>query len=486
MKLLQKISLKLKLTLLFGLIFTGMLSGFSYILYREFSQLQSDEFNTTLYNYAIDVAESLDIDSYGEVEFDPGIIKLNEKILPFALGTSYISVLDINGKIIAQSSNAGHKHVLPISEYKLERVLKKGASFDILSFKGTPHRVINYLLPVLKIDSPLILQISVPMTAFMNANKNLIRFFLICIPIMMLISAIIGYFFVGRALLPMLEIINKTKKIEVTNLLERVPVPEAKDEIWQLADTINHLLSRLHESFESQERFIQDASHQLKTPLAIIKGELEIFKAEPHTEKETAQFFESMSQEINFLVKLTNDLLILARIDSGAAALVFTKNRIDEIVLSQVSRLSKLASLKKISLRLNFDSFENVSEDELSVMCDPDLLGVLFYNLIENAIKYSPNNSTIRISGINENESLTVVVSDEGEGIGEVQLGKIFDRFFRIESSAKRASGSGLGLAICKVVADSLGAKLWASNNLEKGTSFYFKMAKSIGSEKKS
>jgi signal transduction histidine kinase len=478
MKILQKISLKLKLTLLFGLIFTGMLSGFSYILYREFSKLQSEEFDTTLYNYAIDVAESLDIDNYGEVEFDPDIIKLNEKILPFALGTSYISVLDINGKIIASSSNASDKHVLPVSEYKLGRVLKKGASYDILSFKKIPHRVINYLLPVLKIDSPLILQISVPMTTFMNTNKNLIRFFLTSVPIMMLLSAIIGYFFVGRALLPMLEIINKTKKIEVSNLEERVPVPEAKDEIWQLADTINHLLSRLHESFVSQERFIQDASHQLKTPLAIIKGELELFRSEVRSEKETAQFIESMSQEINFLVKLTNDLLILARVDSGATSFIFTKNRIDEIVLTQTSRLSKLASLKNISLRINFDSFENASDDALSVFCDPDLLGVLFYNLIENAIKYSPENSTIIISGINDNDSISVVVSDEGAGIKDVQINKIFDRFFRIEGSSKSAMGSGLGLAICKVVADSLGAKLWAENNPVKGTSFYFKMMK--------
>lgn len=478
MKFYQKISLKLKLTLLFGLIFTGLLSGFSYILYREFSKLQSEEFDTTLYNYAIDVAESLDIDNYGEVEFDPSIIKLNEKILPFALGTSTISVLDIEGKIIARSTNASVGHVLAISEEKLGRVLKKGASYDVMTFNGTPYRVIHFLLPVLKIDSPLLLQISVPMTSFMNTNKNLIKFFVTSVPVMMFLSALIGYFFVGRALLPMLEIINKTKKIEISNLAERVPVPIAKDEIWQLADTINLLLGRLHESFVSQERFIQDASHQLKTPLAIIKGELEVFRSEVRTEKEMKLFFESMSQEINFLVKLTNDLLILARVDSGGSALVFTKNRLDEIVLSQTSRLSKLASLKGISIQINFDAFDELSEDALSVDCDRELLGILFYNLIENAIKYSPLNSEIKIIGHNEEQFLSVSVSDEGSGIEADKIDKIFDRFFRIEGSSKRALGSGLGLAICKVVADSLKARLWVENNPDKGASFYFKMRK--------
>jgi len=480
MKFLQKISLKLKLTLLFCFVFTSMLIGFSYTLYNEFSALQSDEFDTTLYNYAIDVAESLDIDKYGEVEFNPDIIKLNEKILPFALGTSYISVLDINGKIIAKSSNSSSQQILSLNDNKLGRVLKKGASFDIMTFKKVPHRVINYLLPVLKIDSPLILQISVPMTAYMNTNKNLVRFFLTSVPIIMFLSAVIGYFFVGRALLPMLEIINKTKKIEVSNLKERVPVPETKDEIWQLADTINLLLSRLQISFESQERFIQDASHQLKTPLAIIKGELELFRSKSRNETETQLFFDSLSQEINFLVKLTNDLLILARIDSGANSLLLTNNRIDEIVLSQTSRLSKLASLRKISLQIDFDAFEQLSDQDLSILCDPDLLGVLFYNLIENAIKYSPENSTIRIFGISDESSLCVVISDEGLGIAQEQIEKIFDRFFRVEGSSKQAMGSGLGLAICKVVADSLNAKLWAENNKIKGTTFFFKLTKNL------
>jgi hypothetical protein len=478
MKFFKKISLKLKLTLLFVLIFTSMLSALSYYLYLEFSKIQSEEFDTTLYNYAIDVAESLDIDNYGEVEFDPSIIKLNEKILPFALGTSYISVLDINGKIIARSSNTTFDHFPPFNEIKLTRVLKKGASYDIMTFQGVPHRIIYYLLPVLKIDSPLILQISVPMTTYLKLNKNLIRFFVTSIPLIMLLSSFIGYFFVGRVLRPMLDIINKTKKIEVSSLTERVPVPETKDEIWQLADTINHLLGRLHESFESQERFIQDASHQLKTPLAIIKGELEVFRASGSSEKEMGPFLESLIQEVNFLVKLTNDLLILAGSDSGAPAMPLAKWRLDEIVLTQTSRLSKFAMRKNISIQIDFDSFENATEEMLSIYCDPDLLGVLFYNLIENAIKYSPENSQIKIQGLNNEDSLMIVISDEGVGLEKDKIEKIFDRFFRIEGTAKRAAGSGLGLAICKVVADSLKAQLWALNNQDLGASFFFKILK--------
>ena len=324
MFLLQKISLKLRLSLLFGLIFTGMLSGFCYILYTQFSKIQIAEFDTSLYNYAVDVAESLDIDKYGDVEFDSNILKLNEKILPFTLKNSFISVLDINGHIIEARPHLHVSQFSPITETVVARVLKNGASFSTMVFDKTPHRVINYLLPVLHKDTPLILQITVPETDFLIINRNLIKFFYISVPVMLFISLLIGYFFVRRALAPMMEIINKTKIIEVSNLEERVPVPQSKDEIWQLADTINHLLSRLDETFSAQERFIQDASHQLKTPLTIMKGELEVFKSEKRSETETQNMIESVSQEVNFLIKLTNNLLILARVDSGTIRSTFT------------------------------------------------------------------------------------------------------------------------------------------------------------------
>ena len=127
---------------------------------------------------------------------------------------------------------------------------------------------------------------------------------------------------------------------------------------------------------------------------------------------------------------------------------------------------------------MDFDSFEKAQESDLSIACDPDLLGILFYNLIENAIKYSPENSKVLITGINDPETITVIVSDEGSGIDEQQISKVFDRFYRSNSGLNKETGSGLGLAICQVVSDSLGASLWASNNPLSGTSFYFKIKK--------
>lgn len=463
---------------MFGLIFTGMLSGFCYVLYTQFSKLQIAEFDTSLYNYAVDVAESLDIDKYGDVEFDSTILKLNEKILPFTLKNSFISVMDIYGNIIETRPHLHDTQILPINEATIARVLRNGASFATMVSDGVPHRVINYLLPVLKKDTPLILQISVPETDFLVINQNLIKFFYVSVPVILLLSLLIGYFFVRRSLAPMMEIINKTKSIEVSNLKERVPVPESKDELSQLADTINHLLVRLDVAFDSQERFIQDASHQLKTPLAIMKGELDVFKSGARSEKETGTLVESLSQEIDFLTRLTNNLLILARVESGATNMSFVKNRLDEVVLSQISRLSKFAAMKKVSLQIDFDAFYSASEEELSLLCDKDLLGVLVYNLIENAIKYSPENSTVKVIGNVDESKLKVCVEDEGEGIEQEELQNIFNRFHRLQKTSLKTQGSGLGLAICKVVADSMGAKLHATRNQGPGSTFHFEIEK--------
>lgn len=482
LKTIGRISLKLRLTLLFVFIFTSSLGIFSYFLYQERLENRMVEFDANLYNYAIDIAESLDIDSYGVVEFDPGIIKLNEKIFPFTLGKSFISVMDINGKVVAHSQNSKIDSNVKLDERILNRVLKKGVSYINFRNENQKYRIIHYLLPVLKIDSPLILQIIVPYTSVDQSMDKLKNFLAVSLFIILFISGFFGYAFMRRALRPIIEITNKTKQIEVSNLNERVIVPESKDEISELANTINHLFERLRLSFEAQERFVQDASHQLKTPLAIMKGELEIFKSSPKSPGELANYLDSIGVELNSLIKLTNDLLILARVGNEGREYNFTAHQIDEIILGQISRLSKLAHTKNISLNINFDGLQTFDENASSAYVDGDLIGVLFYNFIENAIKYSPEKSTIDIIGNLEGNNLIFEIKDQGPGIKPGLETKIFDRFYRSES-VSRLNGSGLGLAICKAVADNHQAEVWAKNNIEGGSSFFFKIKNMQGYE---
>lgn len=479
----DKLSLKWRLTLLFVFLFSTLLIIFSVSLYREYSFIRGQEFDANLYNYAVDVAESLDIDSYGEVEFDPSIIKINEKIFPFALGKSFISIIDLSGKIVAHSQNTEISRVIPINELTLMKVLKKGVSyFDVLQGDGSRYRVLNYLLPVLKRDSPLILQITVPTISVDLTKRNLKRFLYSSVAIISFISFFIGFAFMGRALRPIIEITRKTNQIEVKNLKERVPIPHSRDEIHHLATTINHLLQRLNLSFEAQERFVQDASHQLKTPLAIIKGELEIFKTHSYNEKDLKNFLESMSFEIDHLVRLTNDLLILAQVDNNENQFSnFSKVALDEVLLTQVSRLTKLANKKNITLNLNLDDYQLFDHSgDVFVWADSELIGIVIYNLIENALKYSPPQTEVKIKLlVNQDETIEMQVYDQGPGIKIGDENKIFDRFYR--SEGMKAHGSGLGLAICQAVIKLHHGSLSASNNIKEiGSIFSFKLKKFV------
>lgn len=482
MNILNQISLKLRLTILFVLIFAGSLAVFSVLIYNERKENKILEFDASLYNYAIDIAESLDIDSYGEVEFDPSIIRLSEKVFPFALGKSFISVVDINGKVVAHSQNVSESVPDLIDDATVEKVLKKGVSYHYLNSPDHGKlRVINYLLPVLKIDSPLILHISVPTINIDRSQAKLKKFLILSLAVITILSFGAGYFFVDKALLPIVEITKKANSIEIKNLNERVPEPKSHDEIYYLAHTINSLFERLQKSFDSQERFIQDASHQLKTPLAIMKGELDLFKTGVRQKEELDQFILNMSDELNTLIKLTNDLLILARVDSGEKNLSLAPISVVDILLSQASRLSKLSVQKEISINLDLESINHCSEAELMIMADSDLIGILFYNFIENAIKYSAKNSVVAIKCEYTNGEIFVAVKDQGRGIKVGQERLIFDRFYRSEEN-KNESGSGLGLAICKAVADLHKAEIWAVNNTDIGSTFYFKMRSLKGS----
>ena len=212
-----------------------------------------------------------------------------------------------------------------------------------------------------------------------------------------------------------------------------------------------------------------------------MKGELDLFKTGVRQKEELDQFILNMSDELNTLIKLTNDLLILARVDSGEKNLSLAPISVVDILLSQASRLSKLSAQKEISINLDLESINHCSEAELMIMADSDLIGILFYNFIENAIKYSAKNSVVAIKCEYTNGEIFVAVKDQGRGIKVGQERLIFDRFYRSEEN-KNESGSGLGLAICKAVADLHKAEIWAVNNTDIGSTFYFKMRSLKGS----
>lgn len=473
--------IRFRLTGLFVSVLAATLIIFSSVVYSVSIHNQESEFDIALYNHAVDISQSVEISIFGTVLVQSDLFSNQNKIFPFAVRSSFIQILDTSGRVMAHSQ-ALQKQQLPVYSDDLKILTRRAVAFRTISAKEigleakthSTYRLLSYLVRDHGTDN-FILQIAVPTIFLEQAAKGLTSLLLFGIPIALLIATFGGLYLSGRALAPVAAIIDKAKALSPTQLSERIPVPGANDEITQLALTLNELLDRLQQAFDSQERFIADASHELKTPLAIIKGELDIFKSKPRNSEEITEFIESASQELDHLSRVVEDLLLLARVDAGAGSLSIKSVRIDEIALEAISRLEFIAKKKNLKLRFNLLPSATGHDDAFAIQGDQDLLRSMIKNVVENAIKFSPENGTVEIIVEDKSPKILISVKDEGPGIPEEERLRIFERFYRINNK-QGMPGSGLGLAIALRIAQAhngtLAVKNNKENNEERGTTF--------------
>ncbi len=482
--------LRLRLTLLFGAILGLTLLVFSLLVYGAFVREQDLQFDAALYNHAVDVSSSIEINPYGAIFLGTDGVTAGGKIFPFAVGKSFIQILNHRGGIIARSKSLG-QGTLPFSDTERALLSAQGVAIRTISRselglargKSDPrYRLISFLVQSSRLSS-VVLQIGVSLKPMEDERRGLRTFFTVAIPVTLLLSMLSALYLSGKALAPVGAIIAKTRQLSASRLDQRLPIPPDEDELRLLSETLNDLLDRLEKAFNSQERFIADASHQLKTPLAIIRGELDVLGQKPNrTQSEIAEFLESARQEIDHLTRLVEDLLLLARVDAGAGSLLLSNCRLDEIVIEVTSKMEKLARRKNIRLKLDLrpDDGGDPERKDFEVRGDPDLLQSALQNLVDNAIKYTPPNGVIEIS-ISENKKLVkVMVKDSGEGISNELRPLIFDRFFRGKEGKNvgKTTGFGLGLAIAFRILEAHGSTLTLDSPPHEGSTFAFEMNK--------
>ncbi len=394
------------------------------------------------------------------------------KIFPFPLGQSIVQFRTMNGNVLLTSRR--FEHALPISPQILETTMQHGFAFETYRVGPSQYRIISYLVKKDQLP-PLILQVAAPLALVEAERHRILPLIWILIPLALATAGVLGLLLSTRALKPVYRIIDSARAIKPEELSARVPVPE-ETELKELALTLNDLLSRLQMAFDSQERFIADASHQLKTPLAIIRGELDVFRKVDRSPEESRELLASISQETNQLSKMVDDLLLLARFDSGAWQPNFSKIRVDEALLETFAQLNRLATEKNVEMEISLDS--NASENELEVMGDADLLRALFFNLIENAIKYSPKpGGRVRVElEATSPTAVNVRVIDNGPGIPPEDAERVFDRFYRGSHRQHLIAGVGLGLSIAFRIAKLHRAKLELEPSQGPGTTFKFSL----------
>lgn len=301
--------------------------------------------------------------------------------------------------------------------------------------------------------------------------RRLIYIFLFAVPLALVLTGFGGYFLAGKSLAPVVDMSRQVATIGATNLHERLPVKNEKDELGNLAQIINALLLRLENSFENQRRFMADASHELRTPLAIVRGESEVALSKEN--RPPAQLRESLSivhDESKRLTKIVEDLFTLARADSGQFKANLTEIYLDELLADCLRKVRVLAEKRHISL--NFSTLE-----EMPMRGDESLLRRLFMNLLDNAIKYNRDGGQICVSGKKTADSYRITIADTGAGVSKEERAKIFERFYRADKARSRrqetvTGGAGLGLSIAQWIAELHRGKIELVSSSTAGSAF--------------
>lgn len=479
-------SIRMRLTAFYLALLALTLAVFCTVLLQLFVRNHQQEFDYALYNHAVDVAQSITVNFYGDFVFTPNALLAREKVFPFSLGKSFAQVISPDGQIVTRSPNLGES-ALPLSNDDWQSIFRRGHLYktlrpaDLRNIKeALPDENYRQIIYMVRRGAPLyILQIAVPTTLLDRERKDLLEFFLMGIPMALVLFGIAGLYLAGKALFPVREIIEKAAQLNPSNLSERLPEPSTEDEIRMLTVTLNGLFGRIERAFESHENFIADASHQLKTPLAILRGELDVFRAKPRSAAEADAFVESASQELEHLSRLVDDLLTLAKIDAGAGSLILRRVRLDEVLLETVARFEVLAKKKNISVRFDLDDrTEGDSEDDFLIEGDPDLLQSMFRNLVDNAIKYSPESSSVEVKLVNEAKRVVIQITDHGEQIPPDVAERLFQRYERGNLRVGGESGTGLGLTIALRIAEMHGGNISISQEKPSSKAFVVTMKK--------
>jgi signal transduction histidine kinase len=286
------------------------------------------------------------------------------------------------------------------------------------------------------------------------------------IPVLVALATIGGYAMSRRALAPIQRITDEARLISAEHLSRRLAVPAARDELQRLSLTLNEMIDRLQHAFHKVTHFTADASHELRTPVSLIRSTAELALMESRDEETYRAALRDNMEEAVRMTALIEDLLTLARADSGDVFIRFTTLNLAE------SLQDAFVQVKPIGVANRIDMFLDVAEEQMTVMGDFNSVRRLFLILLDNGIKYTPAGGWLSASARNQGEHVIVELRDSGIGISEEDLPNIFERFYRADKARSRTGGVGLGLSLAKCIASSHATNIEVESSLGHGSTF--------------
>jgi len=379
----------------------------------------------------------------------------------------YYRILDHKGKTVIASKNFGdigyRKDINFLTRLKKKHLIKETFHSP---YHRNPFRIHSFLFDSTINKEIYAIQIGTYLKHYNKTMSNFQNNIIIAIPLALLIACVGGWLFARRVLVPISKITKEAQHLSISNLDKRLIPSGTGDEIDELIYALNQMISRIEESYLKISQFSADVSHELKTPLAVLKGETERILSTSRKRDEYQDHLYNLVRKIDELIELTNNLLFLAKVDSGQWRKPDDEIAIDNELLKVIDLFQGLANDKGIKLSY-------LPLPHLLVKGEKFRIQQLFTHLIDNSIKYSLPGGEIEISLKKENGWSVFTIKDTGIGISKEDLPKIFDRFFRVERSRSRQTGgTGLGLSLCKKIVEIHGGKIIVESELGKGSTF--------------
>ncbi len=388
--------------------------------------------------------------------------KLQELSELWANGAIF-EVADATGEWILRSPKFEHANP-PLQDGRNPEISFSTTNLDTFQYRVAFQRVEIG-------DQTFEIHAAVPTEPFDQALDNFRLLEKEILPLLVCVAALLGYWLSGRSLAPVNRIIETTERIGVDNLSRRLDVPRARDELRRLTEAINAMLERIERSFQRITQFTADASHDLRTPVAVIRTSAELSLRRPRTAADYRETLHKILQTSVETSELLENLLTLARADAGAIGMEMHPLDLDQHVRKAQERARILSSDKHLELVMS------VPGTPVWVRADAVAIDRLLLILVDNAVKYTPPGGRCEIELSRQAAHAEITVRDTGLGIPESELSSIFERFTRVNRARSRdIPGAGLGLAIARWITDMHGGTIAAKSQLGAGSAFQVRL----------
>ncbi|MEW6488691.1 MAG: heavy metal sensor histidine kinase [Thermodesulfobacteriota bacterium] len=391
--------------------------------------------------------------------------RLLEEFFGVPTAGQFIQVLDPSGNVDSRTPNLERRR-LPVSPEALHRAVHGEMIYETFEDEPVPIRMLTYPV-VVRSRVRNVVQVATSLGPVLEALHQVLWILAVGIPGLLLIALLGGWFLAGRALRPLDTVVEELRGLDADTLDARLPAKAGTLEVRELAENVNGLLSRLEDAFRRVREFTADASHELRTPLTVLRGEAEVALRKPRSPEEYQAVLASSLEEAHRMGRIVEDLLLLAKGDLGEATVHKVPLDLAEVLGEVAAQATLLAEDKGLR-------FTSAGGPPAPVLADPLRLRQLFWNLLDNAVKYTPAGGRVFLShGRTDAGWVRVTVKDTGIGIPPEDRERIFERFYRVDKHRARAQGgSGLGLSICCWIAQVHGGRIEVESKVDEGSAF--------------